>query len=318
MTADSPNTGAPGASTSSSASAGASGAASIGASGAAPSATILSSETTDNITLRISDEGIAYVLLDRPEKLNALTIPMLKRMIQVSRQIQKDKSIRAVILTGANGNFSSGLDFGAAFKSPREIVANFASRPWRGTNTFQEGPWCWRRLDVPVIAAVPGYCFGGGLQIALASDYRFTSADAAWSVLEAKWGLVPDMSGVQALKQVVGADVAKRLSMGAEIITGAQAVEYGLASEVAEDPLAAAEELARVFIDRSPDAVAQSKKLIDETWTAGPRKTFFLERLRQAPLLFGQNAKVAKARAAAAKAGKKLPGYKPRRSRHVF
>lgn len=266
----------------------------------------------NNISVTVRNQ-IAYVTLDRPEKMNALTIPMLQEMIRASRRIQRDRSVRVVIITGAGGNFSSGLDFGQAFKKPQSIAANFLSRPWRGTNTFQEGPWCWRRLDVPVIAAVPGYCFGGGLQIALAADYRFTTADAAWSVMEAKWGLVPDMSGVQALKQVVGADVAKRLAMTAEIVDGARAMELGLASELAQDPLAAAEELAAALIDRSPDALAHSKRLIDETWTSGPRATFFKERLRQAPLLFAANTKIAQARAAAAKAGKKLPDFKPRR-----
>lgn len=269
---------------------------------------------TTNVTVIVRNQ-IAYVTLNRPEKLNALTIPMLHDMIRTARRIQKDPSIRVVILTGAEGNFSSGLDFGQAFKKPQDIALNFLSRPWRGTNTFQEGPWCWRRLDVPVIAAVPGYCFGGGLQIALASDYRFTTPDSLWSVMEAKWGLVPDMSGVQALKQVVGADVAKRLAMTAEIIDGKRAVELGLASELAQDPLAAAEELAAALIDRSPDALAHSKRLIDETWTAGPRTTFFKERLRQAPLLFAKNTKIAQARAAAAKAGKKLPEFTPRRNR---
>ena len=267
---------------------------------------------THNIQVTI-DNDVAYVTLHRPDKLNALTLPMLSEMIRQAKRIEKNKQVRAVIITGANGNFSSGLDFGQAFKKPSAIATNFLPRPWRGTNNFQEGPWCWRRLSVPVIAAVPGYCFGGGLQIAMAADYRITTPDSSWSVLEAKWGLIPDMSGVQALKQVLGADMAKRLAMTAEVIDGARAVELGLASELADDPVAAAEQLAQLLMDRSPDAVAHAKRLIDETWTSGPRMTFFKERLRQAPLMVAKNTKISRARAAAAKAGEKLPAFKPRR-----
>nr|WP_235700804.1 crotonase/enoyl-CoA hydratase family protein [Corynebacterium auriscanis] len=213
--------------------------------------------------------GIAYVTLNRPDKLNSLTLPVLDELISIARAIRRDRAIRVVILSGAGGNFSAGLDFASALKSPAKLARTFAPRPWRGTNTFQEAPWAWRRLPIPVIAAVEGYCFGGGVQIAAAADYRFTSADASWSVLEAKWGLVPDMSGIASLKQILPIDTAKRLAMTGEILTGEKAAELGLASEVSSDPIAAAEELAHQLIARSPDSVAYAKRLFDETWAKG-------------------------------------------------
>lgn len=237
--------------------------------------------------------GIAYVTLNRPAKLNSLTLPVLDELVATARTIRRDRSIRVVILSGAGGNFSAGLDFASALKSPAKLARTFAPRPWRGTNTFQEAPWAWRRLPIPVIAAVEGYCFGGGVQIAAAADYRFTSSDASWSVLEAKWGLVPDMSGIASLKQLLPIDTAKRLAMTGEILTGDKAVELGLASEVAADPMAAAEELAHQLIGRSPDSVAYAKRLFDETWTSGPRATFFKERVRQARLLLLDNTRIA-------------------------
>ncbi|WP_295647070.1 crotonase/enoyl-CoA hydratase family protein [uncultured Corynebacterium sp.] len=237
--------------------------------------------------------GIAYVTLNRPAKLNSLTLPVLDELVATARTIRRDRSIRVVILSGAGGNFSAGLDFASALKSPAKLARTFAPRPWRGTNTFQEAPWAWRRLPIPVIAAVEGYCFGGGVQIAAAADYRFTSSDASWSVLEAKWGLVPDMSGIASLKQLLPIDTAKRLAMTGEILTGDKAVELGLASEVAADPRAAAEELAHQLIGRSPDSVAYAKRLFDETWTSGPRATFFKERVRQARLLMLDNTRIA-------------------------
>jgi enoyl-CoA hydratase/carnithine racemase len=158
---------------------------------------------------------------------------------------------------------------------------------------------------VPVIAAVHGHCFGGGLQLAMAADWRFTTADAQWSILESKWGLIPDMSGLQSLSQQLRADVLKRLTMTGEIVDGGKAVEFGLASEVVDGESStqdavvdAAVELAAQIATRSPDATAYGKKLVDETWTRGARATFALERIRQFRLLVASNTKVAQKAAA--------------------
>ncbi len=191
-------------------------------------------------------------------------------------------------------SFCAGLDFGTVLRDPKRIALAFAPRPWRGTNTFQEACWAWRRVPVPVVAAVEGHCLGGGLQIALGADFRFTTADAQWAVLEAKWGLIPDMSGVQALSQQVGMDVAKRLTMTGEVISGARAVELGLATEVAEDPYAAAAGLIEAVATRSPDSVAATKRIFNRTWSSGDRRTFFHERLEQAWLLAAKNTAIAR------------------------
>ena len=90
--------------------------------------------------------------------------------------------------------------------------------PLRGTNRFQQALWAWRELPVPVIAVTRGHVFGAGIQLALAADFRFTTPDCQWSVLEAKWGLVPDMSGTVPLAELTTADVAKRLVMTGEVV----------------------------------------------------------------------------------------------------
>ncbi len=278
----------------------------------------------NNINVAINERGIAIVTLDRADKLNAITIPMLQEMQRVARKLQTNPTVRAIVLHGEGNAFSSGLDFADVQEDKLAIPKHFVPRPWRGTNTFQEGPWCWRRVDVPVIAAIEGYCLGAGLQIALAADYRFTTAEAKWSILEAKWGLVPDMSGLAAMRQVVRGDILKRLCMTAEMFTGEQAVAWGIASEVSANPLESALELAERIADRSPDAVANAKKLVDETWTTGLRATFFYERIRQMPLLVSANAAVSRKRAAVkgaangeatGAAGGELPAYRPRRKR---
>ena len=266
------------------------------------------------VTLNVED-GIAYVTLRRPGKLNSLTLSVLDDLVATAHKIRRDRTIRAVILAGEDHNFTAGLDFGSALKTPAGIAKAFAPRPWRGTNTFQEACWAFRRLPVPVIAAVEGFCFGGGVQLVAAADYRFTTADAQWSVLEAKWGLIPDMSGIFSLKQLLPIDTAKRLTMTGEVFDGTRAVELGLASEVAEDPAAAARALAEELATRSPDSVAYAKRIIDETWTAGPRRTFFMERARQARLLVAKNTKIAQKAAVKARGAVVDARFKPREVR---
>ncbi|MEO5610402.1 MAG: crotonase/enoyl-CoA hydratase family protein [Ornithinibacter sp.] len=238
--------------------------------------------------------GVAQVRLDRPDKLNALTLDTLQDLVRTARELHGDRTLRAVVLAGEGDSFCAGLDFATVMADPRRVARSFIPVPWRGTNLFQEACWAWRRLPVPVVAAVHGHCFGGGLQIALAADLRITTPDAKWSVLEARWGLVPDMTGIQALSQQVRMDVAKRLAMTGEVVSGTRAVELGLASEVCEDPLTAAAEFAEAVSARSPDAVAATKRVFNRTWSSGDRRTFARERLEQAFLLASGNTKIAR------------------------
>ena len=254
------------------------------------------------------EDGVARVRLERPDKLNALTLDTLDGLARTARDLRADRTLRGVVLSGAGDSFCAGLDFATVLRDPRRVARAFVPQPWRGTNLFQEACWAWRRLPVPVVAAVHGHCYGGGLQIALAADLRFTTPDARWSVLEARWGLVPDMSGVQALSQQVRMDVAKRLTMTGEVLDGRRAVDVGLASEVHDDPVAAAEAFLAEVATRSPDAVAATKRVFERTWTAGPRRTFARERVEQALLL--RRANTARAREAALR--RETPTFGPR------
>ncbi len=266
--------------------------------------------TTPLVTHTVTD-GIAQVRLDRPEKLNALTLQTLEELAATARTLRRDPTLRAVVLSGAGPSFCSGLDFGTVMKDRAGVARAFVPRPWRGTNTFQEACWAWRRLPVPVIAAVRGHCYGGGLQIALAADFRIATPDSEWSVLEGRWGIIPDMTGVRTLAELVGIDTAKRLTMTAQMLSGKEAHDLGLVTEVAADPVAAAEDLARELARRSPDALAAAKRLFDGTWTASPRRTFARERIEQLALLVNANTRVAREAAMA----KVAPQYGPRRRR---
>lgn len=246
-----------------------------------------------NVTCTIED-GIAHVRLDRPEKLNALTLQILDDLVATARMLRRDRTLRAVVIAGEGDAFCAGLDFGHVLKRPARVAAGFVPRPWRGTNTFQEACWAWRRVPVPVIAAVHGHCLGGGLQIALAADFRIATPDSRWSVLEGKWGIIPDMSGIRTLSELVGIDVAKKLTMTAEVVSGTEAHDLGLVTDLDADPVAAAVALAQRLKSRSPDQLAAAKRLFNDTWATSPRHTFARERVEQAFLLFARNTAVAR------------------------
>lgn len=242
---------------------------------------------SEHITTR-TDGPVAHVRLDRPHKLNALTLDMLTGLASTAHALRDNREVRAVVLAGEGESFCAGLDFAQTLADRPGLVRAFLPRPWRGTNTFQEACHGFRRLPVPVIAAVHGNCLGAGLQVALGADFRFTTPDARWSVLEGKWGLVPDMSGIRTLADQIGMAQAKRLTMTAEIIDGTEADQLGLAI-VTADPAAAAEELTATLLTRSPDALAAAKRLFETSWNARARTTFGRERREQLRLLLSPN-----------------------------
>jgi enoyl-CoA hydratase/carnithine racemase len=243
-----------------------------------------SAPTTKYVTTRV-ENGIAHVRLDRPDKLNALNLDTLDDLIRTARWLRRDRTLRAVVIAGEGESFTSGLDIAGVLRTPGRIVRAFVPVPWRGTNRFQEACWAWRRIPVPVIAAVHGHCYGGGVQIALAADLRFATPGSKWSVMEGKWGIIPDMSGIRSLTEVVGIDVAKRLTMTAEQITGAEAQRLGLVTELHDDPVRAATDFAESLLTKSPDAIAAAKRLFNGALTRSARRTFARERREQLRLL---------------------------------
>ena len=148
-------------------------------------------------------------------------------------------------------------------------------------------------MPVPVIAVLHGRCYGAGVQIAMGADFRFATPDCEMSIMEAKWGLIPDMSGTVSFREVMPLDVAKRLSMTAETFTAEQGKGWGLVTETHADPLAAAHALIEQIATRSPDSVAATKFLFQRAWPASVNKAFCLERWYQLRLLLGSNQKLA-------------------------
>lgn len=210
-----------------------------------------------------TDGPIAEVRLNRGAKHNGLDRHMFDGLIAAIEQLASEQSVRAIVLSGDGPSFCAGLDFAGFDGDPTSIL----DRPdGKLANVAQQVSYGWIELPVPVIAAVHGNCFGGGLQIALGADVRFVTPDAKLSVMEAKWGLIPDMGITAALPRLVGIDHALELTYTARIISGEEAERIGLCTHVAEDPLTAARSLAAEIAERSPDAVRMTKRLFREAW----------------------------------------------------
>lgn len=245
-----------------------------------------------NVLLEVTN-NIAYVTLNRSDKHNALNQQLITELIQTAKFIRKDKSIRCVILKGAGPSFCSGLDFTSMSKKPMTVLKFFTKLPWSRDNTFQRVAHIWRDLPIPVIAIVHGNCFGAGMQIILACDYRIAKPDAQLSILEMKWGLIPDMSGMVTLSRLTRVDIAQELTMTGRFFSGLEGLEYGIISKTSDTPLVEAKALAKVISEKSPDAIAATKFLYKKTWKKDTRGALFWERITQLRLLGRKNQRIA-------------------------
>lgn len=254
---------------------------------------------SDRVTVTV-DDGVADVALCRPEKMNALDHEMFVGLIEAGDRVANDPSVRAVVLHGTGRCFCAGLDM-ASFRQMAGGGRNSGDqgRPARSllgkssaaspANFAQRAAWVWTEVPVPVIAAVHGVAFGGGLQLALAADIRIVAPDARLSVLEIKWGLIPDMTGTQTLRRLVPLDVAKELTFTGREISGAEAVRLGLATRESADPLAEATALAREIASKSPDAIRAGKQLLDASGLLDVAQGLKLEARLQASLIGSPN-----------------------------
>jgi len=219
------------------------------------------------------DGGVAHVRLNRPEKKNALDGDMFQGLIDAARELAEDRSLRVVVLSGEGDSFCSGLDFssfadmaaGSLDAESDAVAAAAEDLSPAGANRAQQIAWLWQELPVPVIAAIQGAAYGGGFHIALGADIRFIAPDARIAFVEITWGLVPDLSGTQALRRLVPLDVAKKLIFSGEPISGERAVALHLGTEVSERPLEEALALARTIARHSPEAVRAAKRLLNDS-----------------------------------------------------
>src|SRR3954469_12908615 len=256
---------------------------------------------TERGTISI-DGGVADVRLNRPDKLNALDQHLMAAIVAAGQSLADDRSVRAVVLSGEGRAFCAGLDLaafqqmagpppedsgGSGGSEDRDVASGIMATDERETHLGQEAGWVWRRLEVPVIAAITGPCLGGGLQIALGADIRLVAPDAKLSVLEMRWGLIPDMTGTWLLPRLVGDDLARELTYTGRMLSGTEAAAIGLCTRVADDPRAEALALAAEIAGRSPVAIRQAKRLLDASTAPGrtPAEQFLDERTTMASLI---------------------------------
>ncbi len=250
------------------------------------------------------ENGIADVRLNRPEKYNALSPEMFQAITNAGEQLADRKDVRVVVLSGNGRGFCAGLDM-SSFQGMADrqksgdqsedtsVAAVLLEKKDFPENMAQRPAMVWKRLPMPVIAALHGVAFGGGCQIALGADIRFAAPDLKMSVMEIKWGLIPDMSITQTLRDLVPIDVAKELTFTGRILSGEDAKTIGLVTHVTEDPLQEAMKLAAEIASKSPDAIRFGKKLYEESWHADARTGLEMEAALQSTLIGSENQKEA-------------------------
>lgn len=250
---------------------------------------------SERISVTMSD-GVADVRLVRADKMNALDAAMFEALVATTARLRTEKGLRAVVLSGEGRAFCAGLDMGR-FAAMKEHGGNgivggetrdLSARTHGIANAPQQAVWGWRQLPVPVIAAVHGVAFGGGFQLALGADMRLLAPDTRMSIMEIKWGLIPDMAGTPILASLVRDDILRELTYTGRIFSAAEALSYGLATRVCDDPRAAALEMAREIAGKSPDAIRAAKRLLNKLGV-DPAPALLAESVEQMKLMGAAN-----------------------------
>jgi len=206
-------------------------------------------------------------------------MPMFEAIADAASRLKNDeslsKNLRVVIMSGEGRAFCTGLDAkSVALSGPNKSLNRLLERPspYGGEDGFgnlaQDVCYLWRCLPVPVIASLHGMCFGGGLQVALGADMRYSTPDCRLSIMESRWGLIPDMGASVTLRELLRIDVAKELTMTGKIVSGLEAEKIGLVTRCVDDPMKEAMKVAKEIIERSPDSVSATKELFQSTWVA--------------------------------------------------
>ena len=235
------------------------------------------------------EDGIAHVQLNRPEKRNGLDLAMFEQLVAAGEALKSRTDVRAVVLSGKGKAFCAGLDWMSFMQAGETGQTQLLSREGHIANVAQRVAYVWSEVPVPVIAALHGVAFGGGLQIALAADMRFIHPETKMSVMEIKWGLIPDMSITQTLPRLVRLDIARELIYTGRIVDAEEAVAIGLATRRCDDPVAEALAAAKAIAQKNPHAIRAGKRLLSESASLNPAEALLFETTLQLPLLGSSN-----------------------------
>ena len=245
-------------------------------------------ETTERVTVEIADH-VADVRLSRPDKRNALDMQMFYELVKAGEALAFDRDVRAIVLSGEGKSFCAGIDLRclSELNSP-DGHAQLLERSHGAANLFQRAALIWREMPVPVIAALHGSAFGAGLQIGLAADIRIAAPATSFSIMESRWGIVPDMGGTIVLQALARSDVIRELTYSARIFSAEEALQLGLLTQIAEDPRLVAMTLAREISARSPSAIRAAKRLFNAVTPVG-EAALVREAMEQILLLGGRD-----------------------------
>jgi enoyl-CoA hydratase/carnithine racemase len=243
-------------------------------------------------------DGVVELQLSRADKMNALDPAMFDALIEAGERLCRDERVRAVVIAGRGKAFCAGLDmqsFERMQQGPgrgllgQQAAADLVERTHGISNAAQRVATVWRDVPVPVIAAVHGAAFGGGLQVALGADIRLVAPDTRLSVMEIKWGLVPDMGGMVLMRELVRTDVVRELCFTGRIFSGEEAAALGFATRVSAEPLADALAMAREIAQKSPDAIRAGKRLLNAAMAHSAAELLLAESVEQKALIGSAN-----------------------------
>lgn len=243
----------------------------------------------DRVSISMDADGVAQVRMIRADKMNALDPAMFDTLLEAGEVLYSMPGLRAVVLSGEGRSFCAGLDLMSMAQTDRHDAVPLTERTHGNANRPQQVALQWRKLPVPVIAAVHGVCFGGGLQVASGADIRVVAPDARLAVMEMKWGLVPDMGGYALWKGMVRDDVLRELTYTNREFTGEQAGEYGFATIVDPNPLARATAIAADIANRNPHAQRAAKRLFNRYLESTTDEILMAESVEQTALIGSRN-----------------------------
>jgi enoyl-CoA hydratase/carnithine racemase len=251
---------------------------------------------SDRVTVTM-DGGVADVRLVRADKMNALDSAMFEALIATGEELKTQKGLRAVVLSGEGRAFCAGLDMGSfaqmaggGHKSVNSGgVGGLGARDYGIANKAQQVCFVWRQIPVPVIAAVHGVAFGGGFQLTLGADMRYVAPDTKMSIMEIKWGLVPDMAGLLLMPDMARTDVMRELTFTGKVFTGVEAKEYGFATRICDNPREDALAAAREIAGKSPHAIRAAKRLLNLSLEADAATVLLEETKEQVALIASPN-----------------------------
>ncbi|MCZ8320443.1 MAG: crotonase/enoyl-CoA hydratase family protein [Novosphingobium sp.] len=243
----------------------------------------------ERVSIHLEDNGVAQVRMIRADKMNALDPAMFDTLIEAGEVLHSMPGLRAVVLAGEGRSFCAGLDLTSMANTNRHDAVPLTDRTHGNANRPQQVAMLWRKLPVPVIAAVHGVCFGGGLQVASGADIRVVDPTARMAVMELKWGLVPDMAGYALWRGMVRDDVLRELTYTNREFTGEQAGEYGFATIVDPNPVARATAIAADIANRNPHAQRAAKRLFNAYLHASVDEILMAESIEQQKLIGSKN-----------------------------